>query len=368
MKTLVALCPYVAYRNEQLLKDCVLIPYSFTNLGYQVKLVTAKKEELTYLKYLPKLEVDYAPLLPREQWADYLVDYLKNYQGKIDRLFCFGLYPDYGKAINYFKQHFDGQVILKLDANPYWMDIINYQESPQQDMIKACDLISCEGRAMQSYLAKKWKRPIDLIRNGFPIKTFNPELSFDIKENIILNVGRQDENKNTKVLVSTFAKLAASFPDWQLVLVGSYDPNFEFLVKSYQHQNPYLKRQIKLVGPVADKAKLENYYARAKVFALSSYSEGSPNVIGEALRNGCYIITSKISVWQDTFAKGAGASFDHGDLAALEANMRQVMSEPQLSQRAFELNRAYALAELPYEKQVLRLESLLKVRGQINGK
>ncbi len=34
MKTLVALCPYVAYRNEQLLKDCVLIAYSFTNLGY----------------------------------------------------------------------------------------------------------------------------------------------------------------------------------------------------------------------------------------------------------------------------------------------------------------------------------------------
>ena len=49
MKTLVALCPYVAYNNEQLLKDCVLIPYSFTNLDYQVKLVTAKKEEFTYL-------------------------------------------------------------------------------------------------------------------------------------------------------------------------------------------------------------------------------------------------------------------------------------------------------------------------------
>ncbi|GET16098.1 hypothetical protein [Ligilactobacillus agilis] len=49
MKTLVALCSYVAYNNEQLLKDCALIPYSFTNLDYQVKLVTAKKEEFTYL-------------------------------------------------------------------------------------------------------------------------------------------------------------------------------------------------------------------------------------------------------------------------------------------------------------------------------
>lgn len=48
--------------------------------------------------------------------------------------------------------------------------------------------------------------------------------------------------------------------------------------------------------------------------------------------------------------------------------MRQVMSNPALSQRAFELNRTYALAELPYGKQVLRLEKLLKVRRQINGK
>lgn len=123
------------------------------------------------------------------------------------------------------------------------------------------------------------------------------------------------------------------------------------------------------MGPIADKARLESYYAKAKVFALSSYSEGgSPNVIGEALRNGCYIITSKISAWQDTFAKNAGASFDHGDLVTLEANMRQVMSNPALSQRAFELNWTYALAEFPYEKQVLRLEKLLKVRRQINGK
>ena len=48
--------------------------------------------------------------------------------------------------------------------------------------------------------------------------------------------------------------------------------------------------------------------------------------------------------------------------------MRQVMSNSALSQRAFELNRAYVLVELPYEKQVLRLEKLLKVRRQINGK
>lgn len=370
MKTLVALCPYVAYRNEQLLKDCVLIPYSFTNLGYQVRLVTARKEEFTYLKYLPKLKIDEAPLVPEEDWATYLLNYLKNYQGQIDRLFCFGLREAYGPVISYFKEHFDGKVILKLDANSYWMDIINYQATPYQEIIAACDLISCEGQAMQSYLTKKWKRPIDLIRNGFPLATFESELDFKQKENIILNVGRQEsERKNSPALIKAFASQAEKFPDWQLVLIGNYTPEVELLVKAYQQRNPQLKRQLKLLGPIADKKLLESYYAKAKIFVTASYLEGgSPNVVAEALRNGCYLITSKIDAWQDTFAKGAGVSFDHGDLAALEANMCQVMSEPQLSQRAFELNRAYALAELPYEKQVLRLESLLKVRGQINGK
>lgn len=253
MKTLVALCPYVAYSNEQLLKDCVLIPYSFTTLDYQVKLVTAKKEEFTYLKYLLKLEVGYAPLLPREQWANYIVEYLKNYQGKIDRLFCLGLYPDYGPAVTYFKEHFDGQIILKLDANPYWMDIINYQRFPYKELIASCDLISCEGVAMQSYLAKKWHRPIDLLRNGFQLKTFNPQLSFALKENIILNVGRQDKNKNTVILFKTFAKLAERFPDWKLVLIGNYDSKFELLVRSYYQQKPYLKSKSSCWGQLLTK-------------------------------------------------------------------------------------------------------------------
>ena len=123
-------------------------------------------------------------MIPREQWADYLVDYLKNYQGQIDRLFCFGLYPDYGPALAYFKEHFNGKIILKLDANSYWMDVINYQESPHQEMITACDLISCEGRAMQNYLAKKWNRPIELIRNGSLWRDFEPKLSQKIKEKV----------------------------------------------------------------------------------------------------------------------------------------------------------------------------------------
>ena len=42
------------------------------------------------------------------------------------------------------------------------------------------------------------------------------------------------------------------------------------------------------------------------------------------------------------------------------------MSDSKLCQQAFTLNRAYVQAELSYEQQVSRLETLLKVRGKLN--
>lgn len=100
--------------------------------------------------------------------------------------------------------------------------------------------------------------------------------------------------------------------------------------------------------------------AKAKVFATASHLEGgSPNVVGEALRNGCYLITSKIDAWQDTFAKGAGASFDHGDLDGLKAELRKALSQPQLLAAAFDKKRTYCRQELIYESEVRRYQLLL---------
>lgn len=369
MKNLVALCPYVAYRNEQLLKDCVLIPYTFmTHLGYDVTVMTTQKEEFTYLNQLPGLKLDVVPACPLEQWGNYLVDYLKNYQNEIDVLFLFGMYDTYYPVVKYFKEYYRGKIILKADANSQWVDKLNYQAPIYQALIKNCDIITCEGIAMQNYLSKKWRRPIDLFRNGSRDVNFNHQLTFNQKDKLILNVGRQETGrKNTPALITTFAQLAPSFPDWRLILVGTYEPAIKSLVEHYCQLNPRLKKQLLLAGPISDEKLLESYYAKAKIFVTTSYLEGgSPNVVAEALRNGCYLITSKIDAWQDTFAPKAGASFDHGDLAALSAELSRAMSDSKLCQQAFTLNRDYVQTELSYEQQVRRLETLLKVRGNLN--
>ena len=362
MANLLALCPYVAYRNEELLKDCVLVPYAFmTELGYDVTVMTAQKEEFTYLDRLPGLKLDIVPACPDEQWADYLVTYLKDYSKDIDVLFLFGMYDTYYPVVKYFKEHYRGKIILKADANSQWVnDIINPNLSIFDYLIKNCDIISCEGSALQNYLAKKWRRPVELIRNGSLKRDFNLELSPKIKDKVIINVGSQEAGrKNTPMLIRAFMNVCFDFPEWKLELIGPVDSTITELVASIYKTYPPLKQRLLLLGPIKDKVQLERHYQKAQIYLSTSLQEGSPNSIAEALRNGCYVLTSKIDIWQDTFAPKAGASFEHGNLVELVTKLRYALSQPQLLEDAFELNRAYSLKELIYEDEVRRYQLLL---------
>lgn len=362
MTRLLALCPYVAYQNEELLKDCVLIPYAFmTELGYDVTVMTAQKEEFTYHKYLPGLKFDIVPTCADDAWAEYLVTYLKNYDQEIDVLFLFGMYASYYSVVKYFKEQYQGKVIMKLDANSYWENEPINPNKPNWDyLIKSCDLVSTEGFAMQNYLAKKWGRPIDLIRNGSLRRDFTPELSKKVKEKVILNVGGQEiGRKNTGFLLKGFLEVCHEFPDWKLELIGPVKPEVHQLVMDIYQTYLELKERLRLLGPIKDKATFEKHYQKAQIYLTTSLREGSPNSIAEALRNGCYIVTSKIDIWQDAFVKGGGASFEYDDLDGLKNELRKALSQPKQLEAAFDLNRAYCQRELIYESEVRRYQLLL---------
>lgn len=175
--------------------------------------MTAQKEEFTYLDQLPGLKLDIVPTCSDEQWADYLVTYLKNYSKNIDVLFLFGMYNSYYPVAKFFKEHYQGKIILKADANSDWVNNSINPNLPWADyLIKNCDIISCEGSAMQTYLSKKWQRQIELIRNGSLKRDFNPELSAKIKDKVIINVGSQEVGrKNTPLLIKAFMNLCFSW-------------------------------------------------------------------------------------------------------------------------------------------------------------
>lgn len=142
---------------------------------------------------------------------------------------------------------------------------------------------------------------------GNPIRKIKPEASIP-KENIVLSVGRLIESKHHDELISIFSEINAL--DWKLIIVGGEalkQNNKERLERLIQDLG--MQGSIELAGKRLD---VEHFYNRAKLFALTSSSEGFPNVIGEAMSAGLPVVA------YDCIA-GPSDLIDHGNTGFLVA-------------------------------------------------
>lgn len=97
---------------------------------------------------------------------------------------------------------------------------------------------------------------------------------------VLLGVGRLSAEKNFSTLVEVFARLAAKHPDWDLVVVGQ-GPLYAEL--EAQIKAAGLERRVFLPGSVGN---VGDWYARASLYVMSSYFEGFPNTLVEAMSYG----------------------------------------------------------------------------------
>ena len=100
------------------------------------------------------------------------------------------------------------------------------------------------------------------------------------REKKIVAVGRVDANKNHEMIIRAFAEVADRYPDYRLEIYGEGElrTSLQVLVKELG-----LEGRIILPGSISDVA--EHIY-RASIFVLSSYSEGMPNTLIEAMALG----------------------------------------------------------------------------------
>lgn len=96
----------------------------------------------------------------------------------------------------------------------------------------------------------------------------------------IVSVGRIDSNKNQKIMIDAFMRIADEFPEMKLVLYGDGEDREKLI--NYVNHSSYKERILfpGAVGNVKERIK------KAKVFVLSSNTEGMPNALMEALALG----------------------------------------------------------------------------------
>jgi len=120
----------------------------------------------------------------------------------------------------------------------------------------------------------------------------NPIRSIDVtavvqKENIVLTVGRLIQSKHHDELIRLF--VAIGQPGWKLVIVGGDALKQQNMVRLQCLIDELGAGSI--VELAGNRADVEHYYCKSRVFAFTSSSEGFPNVVGEAMAAGLPVVS-----------------------------------------------------------------------------
>lgn len=348
------------WNNQQLLKDCGLVPYLlYKNHNFHSVMVGLKVDaDYPYLeKYVRGLELDFLP----ENSLKARINYVDSHAGDIDLLILYGAYPDYIPLVERYRSvRPDGKIYLATDMNIAWADRLPHEEPAYKNFLHSCDVIAASSRAAQQYLSAKWSVPVDLIRNGW-YNFFGIKFNDVRKENIIVTVGRiGSTQKQNHILLEAFANVANDLPDWKLRLVGGVEESFAPYIEKFFAAHPDLRKRVTFTGLITDKVALMNEYKRAKIFCLTSNFEGAPNVAAEALYSGDFVICSAVDAAGDmTDDENCGKVFPIGDADALANLFREVCRNDEFISTGGQHAAAYARDQFDMNKIVARLNYLL---------
>lgn len=347
--------------NFHLTKDVGMIPYMmYKYFGYDSEIVCYKNGEYPYLNNEVKgLKIKYI-LKSKDSIVDG-IDYLNKNGRNIDVLHLFHLSD---RTLNWIAAYKSvnprGKVYLKLDANISITEPVLNEYSI--NVLKMCDLISVETKYLYRYLNKNWPLKIEYIPNGFYDYESKNYVQYSQKENVICTVGRIGEPiKANQILMEAFRLAFSKISGWKLKMIGNVNENFKVYVQNFMKKNPELHDKIIFTGEITDKLLLDNEYKKSKVFCLTSLSEGFPIVFPEALKNGCFIISSDLPAAKDiTGNMKYGALFDIGDVKQLSELLVTFCNDQDKLSRLCIIEQKFAYRNFYWPKICKKINLFLK--------
>jgi glycosyltransferase involved in cell wall biosynthesis len=202
-------------------------------------------------------------------------------------------------------------------------------------------------RESASWLAREtWAHRVPVIPNAaawpLPAEPGDPARA----RRILLAVGRLSPEKNYRVLVDVFARLAPVHRDWDLAIVGE-GPERAALEARVTALG--LRDRVSMPGSTA---AIGSWYARADLFALTSEFEGFPTALAEALAHGVPAVSFDCDTGpRDIVRDGVdGTLVPPGDAEALQRALHRSMGDASLrarfAERAVEVRERLSLPRI----------------------
>jgi glycosyltransferase involved in cell wall biosynthesis len=194
----------------------------------------------------------------------------------------------------------------------------------------ARELASNTGVALESILVQHNSIQPQPPATEDEVLALRSRFSIATDERIVLAVGRLSKEKAHIDLLAAFSRLRASNPEAKarLIIVGDGPERgrLENAADSFG-----CKESVVFAGQVSD---VRPFYAAADVFALPSHSEGSPNVLLEAMAAEIPVMATKVGGVPEIVEDNVSALLvPANDPPALAAAIARVLIDSELAQR-----------------------------------
>lgn len=202
-------------------------------------------------------------------------------------------------------------------------------------LLPLANILIVQTTGIKEYFPKFIKKRIVVIYN--PVSDYVFNLPTPIVENRILSIGKLYPQKNQKMLIEAFSKVADIYKDLELYIYGE-GPLRPQLTDLIQKLN--LKDRVFLPGVVDNIiGKMNN----SKLFCMTSNYEGMSNALIEAVCVGLPIITTDVSGAKEIIDNGVnGEIVGVGEIDELAATISRLLSDEERMKRYSEVNRSKA--------------------------
>ncbi|AGK97854.1 glycosyltransferase family 4 protein [Clostridium pasteurianum] len=334
---------YPKAENVHLIKDVGMIAYKLNRIyGYDSYVVSYNNDKYNYLNEEVKgLKMDFI-----ERKHKNLINifcYLKKNSKNIDVLQIFHMTFSsviYACLYKFFNRK--GIVFLKLDCTELLLDRIKNMKAAEKVFfnffLNRVDIIGVEQKNIfhkLKLLLGKHDDKLMNIPNGIDFKSeyFKENISFNDKENIILNVGRiGSSEKATDLLMEAFALIDKNLrKDWKLVFVGPIEESFENTINNFFQKHEDMKDNVIFKGAIFHRKRLFEEYKRAKIFCLTSQYESVGIALIEAIACGDVIVSTRVGIAEEIVNGDNGAVVEVGDVRAIANALEKLISSNKLS-------------------------------------